>query len=379
MSGEEAFFAAVRAGDLEAVRAALAADARLVAACDPRRFGATALMHAVMADDRAMVDLLLDAGADPDQRSEWWAGGFGVLVRASDALAAHLLERGATLTPHAAAQLGMLDELRAMLDADPSLVARRGGDGQLPLHFARTPAIAELLLERGAYIDARDVDHESTAAQYLATSRPDVAACLVARGCETDPFLAALIGDVELLERLVRQEPDGVRVRICEHRFPTRGARAALHIYAYTIGTGCTLMHAAAHRDRAEVVRRLAQLGGDVGPRGGHDDQTPLHTAAWHDAAAATAALLDAGAPIDEPSGEFYRNEPIGWAIVGGAAGAVRVLLERGAALREDHRQDARAGAQGAFRALNRGRPLEQWREVARLVSTAVPAPAGGA
>ena len=53
-----------------------------------------------------------------------------------------------------------------MLAADPSLVHAPGGDGQRPLHFASTTAIIDLLLEHGADINARDVDHQSTAAQY---------------------------------------------------------------------------------------------------------------------------------------------------------------------------------------------------------------------
>ena len=36
----------------------------------------------------AMLDALLDAGADIDARSKWWAGGFGVLDQAEPAVAA---------------------------------------------------------------------------------------------------------------------------------------------------------------------------------------------------------------------------------------------------------------------------------------------------
>jgi ankyrin repeat protein len=82
------------------------------------------------------------------------------------------------LDTKSAAQLGRLDDLRALVAANPQSVHLRGGDGQTPLHVAPTVAIAEFLLSHGADIDARDVDHESTPAQY----HPDVALFLVERG-----------------------------------------------------------------------------------------------------------------------------------------------------------------------------------------------------
>ena len=48
---------------------------------------------------------------------------------------------------------------------DPALVHARGGDGKTPLHYATSVAMARYLVERGAVVDARDVDHESTPAQ----------------------------------------------------------------------------------------------------------------------------------------------------------------------------------------------------------------------
>lgn len=79
-----------------------------------------------------MLDVLLDAGADINARSRWWAGGFGLLDCASPDLAAHVIERGAAVTVHAAARLGMLERLRDLIEADPAQVHARGGDGQTP-------------------------------------------------------------------------------------------------------------------------------------------------------------------------------------------------------------------------------------------------------
>ena len=74
----------------------------------------------------------------------------------------------------------------------------RGGDGQTPLHFATTIDVAQLLLDHGADIDARDVDHESTPAQCMVRDRQEVARYLVSRGCRTDILMAAALGDLEL-------------------------------------------------------------------------------------------------------------------------------------------------------------------------------------
>ncbi len=74
---------------------------------------------------REMLEVLLDAGTDINARSQWWAGGFGLLDSAGPELAAYAIERGAIVTVHAASRLGMLDELRARIDADPSLVHAR--------------------------------------------------------------------------------------------------------------------------------------------------------------------------------------------------------------------------------------------------------------
>ncbi|MBC7772438.1 MAG: ankyrin repeat domain-containing protein [Pyrinomonadaceae bacterium] len=358
------FVHAIRAHDLAAVRVMAAAEPALVRQTDPACFGATALIHAVQTDDRAMVDVLLELGADINQRSDWWAGSFGVLDSSGEDMSQHLLARGATLTPHAAARLGMVDRLRAMLEDDALIVRARGGDGQTPLHFAQTVEIAELLLSRGADIDALDIDHASTPAQWLGESRPDVARHLVSRGAAPDPFLAARIGDTALLAELVPAEPRGLDVRVTRERF-VAAPPAAGHIYLYSIGEGCSLLHSAAAVNQCASIRWLAETGADVNARGGYDQATPLHVAAWGDKAEATEALLNAGADIDLISGAMHRNGPIGWAIVGGSVNTFRILLERGARLLEHHFSDARKGAEGAFREFNPRRPLSNWGQIA--------------
>ena len=147
---------------------------------------------------REMLDVLLEAGADINAKSRWWAGGFGLLHGAEPELATYAIQRGAVVDAHAAARLGLIDRLRELISTNPSLVHAPGGDGQTPLHFASTVEVAQYLLDHGADIDARDVDHESTPAQYMIRDRQAVLRYLVQRGCKTDILMAAALGDADL-------------------------------------------------------------------------------------------------------------------------------------------------------------------------------------
>lgn len=173
-----------------------------------------------------MLDVLLEAGADLNARSRWWAGGFGLLHHAEPDLAAYAIQRGATVDVHAAARLGMRERLRELIAADPQLVHARGGDGQTPLHFAATVEIAAFLLDHGAAVDARDLDHESTPAQWMIRERPDVARFLVERGCQTDLLLAAALGDTSLARRHLEARPECIYLRVTGEFFPMTNPKA---------------------------------------------------------------------------------------------------------------------------------------------------------
>src|SRR5690606_11563536 len=70
------------------------------------------------ADDPAMVEVLLDFGADPNRRSNWWAGGFHALHSATGAAAERLLAAGAIPDACAAANLDRPDLLARMIADD---------------------------------------------------------------------------------------------------------------------------------------------------------------------------------------------------------------------------------------------------------------------
>lgn len=158
-----------------------------------------------------MIDTLVAAGADLNAMSRWWAGGFGVTHIVSPELAAYAVELGAEVDIHAAARLGKTDRV-LLVEQDPQAVHARGGDGQTPLHFAKTVEIAAYLLDHGARIDAKDVDHESTPAQYMLGDRPDVVRYLVERGCQTDILLASAVGDVDRVRSFLDADPGSLAV-----------------------------------------------------------------------------------------------------------------------------------------------------------------------
>jgi ankyrin repeat protein len=158
------------------------------------------------------------------------------------------------LTPNVAARLGWFDELQRLIDADGALVHARGGDGQQPLHEAKTVAIADFLLNRGAGIDVRCIDHTSTPAQYALVDRPQVCRRLLERGATPDIFMAAHLGDVPLVTRALDADPSCVQARIHE---PGYDLVPPLSIYCWSLGFGLSPHDVAkrqAHHDVYELL-----------------------------------------------------------------------------------------------------------------------------
>lgn len=217
----EQFHAALRAGDAGHVRALLEAHADVRAAVNqpvPNTFGARPVSLVKKTLDA--LDVLLEYGADLNLKSDWKPGPFGLLeynITAEEA--APLISRGAIVDIFAAAHLGMFDRVRELVEADPSLVHARGGDGKMALHCARDLDIARYLIDHGADIDARDVDHESTPAQYLVREAPAVARLLVDRGAWFDIFIAVGLRDAALVERCLHDDPEALEHRAGQGKY----------------------------------------------------------------------------------------------------------------------------------------------------------------
>ena len=327
---------------------------------------------------RQMLDVLLEAGANINARSSWWAGGFGLLDNATPELARYAIERGAIVDAHSAARLGLLGKLKELVAADPAMVNSRGGDGQTPLHFAGSVAVAEYLLDHGAGIDLLDVDHESTPAQYMVRDRQEVLHYLIQRGCRTDLLMASAIGDVSLVKKHLERNPDCIHMRVNNQYFPMQNKKAGGTIYQWTLG-----FHVSAHQvakqfghnsvldllmkrsppdlklieacwmgDKAQVnalvknrpdlisemknsyarhvadaarnnntpaVHLMLAAGAPVDATGQHG-ATPLHWAAFHGNVEMIEAILAYKPPLEILDADFH-GSPLGWAIHGSQEG----------------------------------------------------------
>ena len=164
-----------------------------------------------------------------------------------------------------------------------------------------------------------------------------------------DVFSLAMAGDLPRLQLLVADDPQVLQPRITRERFPAGPHPDVMNILMFTVGLGGSALHAATRGNQAETIRWLIQAGIDPDVRGGYDDQTSLHAAAWHDLVSAAEALLDCGASIDIRSGRLHHNSPAGWAIVAGSADFFEFIMDRGAQTFEFFEADAQAALAGEF------------------------------
>lgn len=414
-----AFCQALFARDSAATRAALESSAFVRRHINEPGFDFGQRAAHMVAKDPVMLDLLIEFGADVNLRSEWPNGPFTVLDNADEASARFLIERGAVLTPHVAARLGWFEDLRRLIDADPSRVHERGGDGQQPLHQAKTVEIAEYLLLHGAPVDAPCVDHHSTPAQYALNDRPDVCRHLLTRGAAADIFMAARLGDAVLAEQILSADPTAIAARINE---PGYQPVPPSHIYCWTLGFGLSphavalkyghtelhgllwrrsppkvrLLDAANRGDEAHAREALAadpslleslsarehaqlafaifherygaadvmlRLGFDPAA-GGIDGGTALHAAAWMGHTGFVERLLSGGRiPVDSRD-PTHQSTVLGWAVFGSvhrrAQGADYVgVIDRVIAAGADITQPAN-GDKDSYLAMADGNPDAQ-------------------
>ncbi len=347
----ERFVAAVKCGDVQATRQLLQQHEEVRARIDEPiadQFDAPPVHLAKK--NLPLLDVLLAHGANINARTKWWAGGFGVLESdCTPDLAEALLMRGARVDAWAASYLGMIDRLREIITAGPSVIRGRGGDGKTPLHCAATPEIVDLLVDRGADLEARCVDHESTPLQYLIGNLL-VARRLIERGARIDIFAAVALGNEALVRSCIEQDPACVTHRLGNPPWVTHKSEGG-SIYNWTLGHSLSVLelarqngHAAIHRllldhaptrtrfvdaiyrcDRQEAIALRARHPGLVVELADDAKHMLPHAAWWHHADALK-LMLELGFDPHLPG--VHNSTPLDRAAFHGYADIVEVLLQ---------------------------------------------------
>ncbi|MEO8561336.1 MAG: ankyrin repeat domain-containing protein [bacterium] len=358
---EELAHLAFQNHDATAVRKLLTGSAALRARINDPVFSFDSPAIVAFANDPSMVEVLLEFGADPNRRSDWWAGPFHALHVATGDAADRLLAAGAIPDACAAAHLDRPDLLARLIAEDAERVRQRGGDGQTPLHFARSRQVVDLLLDAGADIDARDVDHRATPAQWMlertaGAGRYDLARYLVERGAEADIFLVAALGLTDRALAMLERQPELLDLRTGRDEYGEQPP-SSYHIYFWTIGSVLSPLEVAAqfeHRATLKAMTALAsplrrlllacRLGDESAARAllrAHpdvvasmqpDDHRAVSDAAWNGDAKAVGLMLDVG--FDPRTPGHDSGTALHCAAWRGSTETVRALLhsERGRA-----------------------------------------------
>ena len=347
----KAFVSAVKNGDAEAVQQLLSSHPALRSQIDEPWFSFDSPAVVAAKNNPELVQVLIEQGANINQRSDWWAGSFGILDGISEELAEVYLAAGAELDIHAAVQLNRLDDVRSFITRQPESVNEPGGDGQRPLHFCRSVEMIDLLVDAGAELEARDLDHSATAVQTL-VDRPAVCQHLVRRGAHYDVFAAAALGRIDWLETLFVNDPQ-VLEEVIGSSPTTRPIhpQADRHIYAWKLGSATTPLQVADRFQQEETYdwiyersrelsqwlsalwkadpHRLAAFHGKSDSLLGQLDAEQKKTmarAAWEGNLACVQSCLDAGFHPHWTADE--QSTPLDRAAFHGFHEIVRLLLE---------------------------------------------------
>jgi Ankyrin repeats (3 copies) len=300
-SGEQATAALLRAvgkGQIDTVRAMLAAAPELVNAVGPHPFwgGRPQPLHvSIETKRRDMFDLLLASGADingSNEQYEYWSPLMLTFHWDEPDMRRVLLERGA--------RIGLIE---AMLMEDDALVEQmlRPGKSALPtfepnagsiLAFARTPFAIDRLIDLGVSRDKKD-RWDTTPIQAMSRLGPRGQALvrhMVQRGLAIEPQEYARMGDKDTLAALIAAEP--------------------------AVAKSDAVMMGAVDFGHHDLVAWLLQEGANV--NAGHDwgsRATALHSAAWNGDLRMVKLLVEAGADVNARD-EEHNNTPAGWAKV---------------------------------------------------------------
>jgi ankyrin repeat protein len=260
-------------------------------------------------NNEPIIRLLLERGATPDDDVLYNAGWAADPARCLRLL----IDYGADVAELAEQALAApistndLQAVRVLLEAGADPARYRNDDGQpAPVVSAALAAgceleLIELLLGHGADPDAPGLDGRSPYRAATAQGRPELVELLGRHGAHDDAsdidrlLYACRRGDRESAERLLAEHPA---------------------LLAELSDVDAAAIVAAAEAGDARAVRLMLDVGFPVNARGGDRGETALHTAAYAGSAETVRVLLEDGADL-EARDTTWNGPPLDWALVG--------------------------------------------------------------
>jgi uncharacterized protein len=308
-SGSPVADAAMR-GDRDAVRALLKQGADANAA---RGDGMTALHFAAQRGDAELAAMLIYAGAN----------------------VASVTRIGAYTPLHIASQSGSASVAEALLKGGADVKARTTTTGVTPLHLAAeagSSAVIKVLLDRGADINAKEAEWGQTPLVFAAASnRVEALRTLLARGADATIATRAIdiAHELALDRAALALQKKILETTVPKGQQPTASqAQAAIHAARDLLASGKI-----PPKDPTPVDDSIRpgfdpeEINPPVATKGG---LTALLHAARQGHLEAAKALLDGGAPIDQP-GAGDGTTPLLMAAINGQFDMAMFLIERGA------------------------------------------------
>ncbi len=274
----QVLFWAIEEGEIEKVRAVIKSDPGLMNFQPPRidsdASSYPALLRAVERDQKIIVELLLDNGADPDGTGCYGTTGMNIAAERGDVEMAQLLLR---------------------YGADPSL-----SDPLLDAIARKELEFALLLLDAGATPNSAKLYADYTG--------------------DADDYVGEIHSTPALQLAMERNRLEIARAVL------EAGANVNARNYS-----GCTALHIAVSIEDLDFTKVLLEHGADVNVSD-HKGETPLHEAAFDGHAELTKMLLSHKAHVNAQ--DRLGRTPLRRAIDGASIESAKLLIAKGAGLR---------------------------------------------
>jgi uncharacterized protein len=291
---------AAKSGDFTLVKKVLAKGAR-VDAKDEK--GGTALVRAAGEGHFEVANLLIEQGADVNAKDKYGLTALRQAARRGDLkLVILLLDRGA--------------DVGAGTGKTTALIEAACHDGL---------EVTRVLLDKGADLNSRAYFGQTALSCAARRGKKDLVKLLLDRGATPTLGDAVVLGDIEAVERLIK---DGVNVN---GSYGPVGQKALLE---------------AAERGSLGIAKLLLEKGADVNARSGLPGRTALMEAAKRNHLEVSKLLLAMGADVNMPEGKQGPGyTALMFAASEGNLEVVKLLIQKGA--------DVKAKGEHGMTALN--------------------------